>query len=175
MNQQLLPLESRVQVPLSWNMLHGQGVSEHEFVRAINQLPVGQLLPTLITLLQYGDASEPAAYEILDRRVCDLFPTWAASRIAERLSREHHWMFFSKWQLLFAIKLLCTFGSREAGKAQVSDKVLDLLLMTNGFYPIGESDLSTDEGVKGTLQRVAILGYSLIQHERPRVESQEVV
>ena len=165
---QLQPLEGRVQVPLSWGVLHGQEVSEPDFVQAICQLPVGQLLPGLITLLQYGDASEPAAYKTLDRRICDLFPTWTARRVAERLSRESHWMFFSKWQLLFAIKLLCTFGSTDAGKAQAKDdKFLDFLLMTNGFYPRGESDLSTDEGVKGTVQRVALLGYSLIRHERP--------
>ena len=140
---QLQPLEGRVQVPLSWGILHGREVSEPDFVQAISQLPVGQLLPGLITLLQYGDASEPAAYKTLDRGICDVFPTWAARCIAERLSRESHWMFFSKWQLLFAIKLLCTFGSTAAGKAQVKDdKFLDFLLMTNGFYPRGESDLS---------------------------------
>ena len=73
-----------------------------------------------------------------------------------------------KWQLLFAIKLLCTLGSRNPAKAQVGDdKFLDLLLMTNGFYPLGKSDLGTAEGVKATVQRLALLGYSLIQHERP--------
>ena len=52
--------------------------------------------------------------------------------------------------------------------AQVGDdKFLDLLLMTNGFYPLGESDLGTAEGLKATVQRLALLGYSLIQHERP--------
>ena len=168
MNQQLPPLEGRVQVPLSWGVLHGHEVSEPDFVRAISQMPVGQLLPGLITLLQYGDASEPPAYKILDQRVYDLFPIEKARRIGERLFRESHWIFFSKWQLLFAIKLLCTFGSRDAGKGQVSDdKFLDLLLMTNGFYPRGESDLGTAEGIMETVQKVALLGYSLIQHERP--------
>ena len=164
MNQQLLPLESRVRVPLSWEILHGQAVSEDDFIQAISELPVGHLLPGLITLLQYGDASEPAAYKTLDRRISNLFPTWAARRIAGRLSRETHWMFFSKWQLLFAIKLLCIFGSTDAGKTQVKDdKLLDFLLMTNGFYPRGESDLSTDEGVKGTVPNgrpTGVLTYS---------------
>ena len=39
--------------------------------------------------------------------------------------------------------------------------------MTNGFYPLGKSDLGTAEGLKATVQRLALLGYSLIQHERP--------
>ena len=164
---QLQPLDTRVRVPLSWELLHRQEVSESDFVRAIGQLPVGQLLPGLIALLQYGDASEPAAYETLDRRICDLFPTWAARRIAERLSQEDHWVFFSQWQLLFAIKLLCTFGSRDAGKEQANHhKFIDFLLMTNSFYPGGESDLSTEDGVEGAVQRSALLGYSLIRHER---------
>ena len=168
MNQQLPPLEGKVQVPLSWGVLDGQEVSEPDLVQSISHLPVGQLLPGLITLLQYGDASEPPAYKTLDRRVLDLFPTRKARRIAERLSRESQWIVFSKWQLLFAIKLLCTFGSRDAGRAQVSDdKFLDFLLMTNGFYPRGESDLSTADGVMETVKRVTLLGYSLVQHERP--------
>ena len=168
MNQQLLPLEGRVRVSLSWGVLYGQEVPEPDFVQAISQLPVGQLLPGLITLLQYGDAKAPPAYEKLDRRIRDLFPTEKARRIAERLSRESHWIFFSKWQLLFAIKLLCTFGSRDASKSQVSDdKFLDFLLMTNGFYPSGEADLGTVEGVTEMIQRISLLGYSLIQHERP--------
>ncbi|MDE2815085.1 MAG: hypothetical protein OXK81_00085 [Chloroflexota bacterium] len=166
--KQLHPLEGRVQVPLAWEVLQGQEVSEPDFIQAICQLPVRQLLPGLITLLQYGDSSEPAAYETLDRQICDLFPIGAARRIERKLSLESHWKFFSKWQLLFAIKLLCTFGSTSEDKAQVKDgRFLDFLLMTNGFYPSGEFDLSTDEGVKATVQRAALQGYSLIQHERP--------
>ena len=165
---QLQPLATRVRVPLSWEVLHGQEVSESDFVLAIGQLPVGQLLPDLIMLLQYGDAREPPAYKVLDSRISDLFPTRAARRIAEKLSQENHWMFFSQWQLLFAFKLLCTFGSRDAGKDQANDgKLIDFLLMTNSFYPGGESDLSTDEGVEGAVQRSALLGYSLISHEHP--------
>ena len=168
MNQQLPSLEGRVQVPLSWEVLHGREVPEPDFVRAISQLPVGRVLPGLITLLQYGDASEPPAYAELDRRIRDIFPTETARRIADWLSREREWIFFSKWQLLFAIKLLCTFGSRDASKSQVSDsKFLDFLLMTNGFYPSGESDLGTVEGFTETIQRISLLVYSLIQHERP--------
>ena len=165
---QLQPLERRVQVPLSWGGLHRQEVSEPDYVHSISQLPVGQLLPGLITLLQYGDASEPAEYETLDRRINGLFPSLVARRIADKLSRESKGIFFSKWQLLFAIKLLCTFGSREEGKAQVNhDEFLDFLLKTNGFYPLGEPDFSTNKGVEEAIQRIALLGYSLIKHELP--------
>lgn len=160
--------ETRVRVPLNWESLHGKTVSETHLFREINKLPLGQLLPGLITLLQYGDASEPPAFGVLDRHIHGLFPTATGRRIAERLSAASEWVFFTKWQLLFAIKLLCTFGSRDPSTDQVSDgKFLDLLLMTNGFYPRGESDLNSPEGVVETVQRTSLLGYSLIQHERP--------
>ena len=168
MHQQLLSLPGRVQVPLSWEVLHGQEVSESNFIQSISQLPIGQLLPRLITLLQYGDADEPPSFRILDRRIHDLFSTRTARRISERLARENHWIFFSKWQLLLAIKLLCSFGSSEDGETPVTDdKFLDLLLMTNGFYPRGSPDLTTVEGLGETVQRLSLLSYTLIQHERP--------
>ena len=168
MNLQPRRIETRVQVPLSWEVLHRKAVSETDFVLMIGQLPLSKFLPVLITLLQYGDASEPPSYETLDRRVRDLFPTEKARRIVERLSRENVLIFFSKWQLLFAIKLLCTFGSRDAGNAKASDdQFLDLLLMTNGFYPRAESALDTAEDLTEAVQRLALLGHSLIQHEQP--------
>ena len=168
MHQQLLSLPGRVQVPLSWEVLHGHDVSESNFIQSISQLPIEQLLPRLITMLQYGDADEPPSYHILDRRIHDLFPTRTARRISERLTREEHWIFFSKWQLLLAIKLLCSFGSSEDGETPVTDdKFLDLLLMTNGFYPRGGSDLNTVEDLGKTVQRLSLLSYTLIQHERP--------
>ena len=168
MNPRALLHESRFQVPISWEIVRGREISEADFVLAISQLPLGQLLPALITLLQYGDASEPATYGELDRRICQLFPSDPALRITDRLSQGSPWMFFSKLQLLYAIKLLCAFGSREPGKARVSnDQLLNLLLMTNGFYSRMESRLDTAEGVEEGLQRLTLLGYSVIQRERP--------
>ena len=117
--------------------------------------------------MQYGDAIEPPSYKILDSRVRELFPTETARRIAARLSPEREWIFFSKWQLLFAIKLVCAFGSRDPSKARVrDDSVLDLLLMTKGFYPRAESALDTIERAMEAVKRDALLMYSLIQHER---------
>ena len=56
-----------------------------------------------------------ASFRILDQRVCDLFPTETARQIADELERRDHLMFFSKWQLLSAIKLTCVFASRDKG------------------------------------------------------------
>ena len=155
-------------MPLSSEVISGRAVSQISFVRAIREMSLHGFLPGLITLLQYGDASEPPAYRVLDSRVHRLFPTAKGYRIAKRLSLGSEWIFFSKWQLLFAIKLLCTFACRDASRAQVSDdKFLDLLLMTNGFYPRGNPDLHTAKDIGETLQSLALLGYSLIQHEPP--------
>ena len=132
------------------------------------QFPMPRVLPSLISLLQYGDAIEPPAYEILDRRVRDLFPAETARRIADELQRHDHLMFFSKWQLLLAIKLTCVFGSRDEGEEDVSySQFLKLLLMVNGFYPGGDNAPNTPEGVMEAVQETALRGYSLIQNEQP--------
>ena len=86
MNQQFSRLDGRVQVPITWEVMYGQVVSETDFVQAIKELSVAQLLPGLITLLQYGDASEPPGYKTLDRHLFELFCPEKARRIAERLS-----------------------------------------------------------------------------------------
>ena len=155
-------------MPLSWEVINGRAVSQTSFVRSIREMSLHRFLPGLIALLQYGDASEPPAYTVLDSQVHRLFPTAKGYRIANRLSLGSEWIFFSKWQLLFAIKLLCTFGCRDASRAQVSDdQFLDLLLMTNEFYPRGNPDLHTAKDIGETVQSLALLGYSLIQHEPP--------
>ena len=161
--------ESRVRVPLSWAALNETPVSETGLLEMVRQLPVESLLPALVSLLQYGDASEPPAYEVLDRRVRDLFPTETARRITVALERESHWMFFSKWQLLLAIKLICVFGYRGKARDNVDySQFLKLLLMVNGFYPGGEEVPNTPEGAMEAVQETALQGYSLIQYEHPR-------
>ena len=65
-----------------------------------------QVLPELIRLLQYGDTSEPWAYGVLDRSVTDLYNAETANRITDWLSKGRAWIFFSQWQLSFAIKLI---------------------------------------------------------------------
>ena len=160
--------ESRVRVLLGRGKLYGNAVSESEFVEALGQLPLGQVLPALVRLLQFGDAKEPPAYSELEGRISELFPTETARWIADELSEGPHWTFFSQWQLLFAIKLLCTFGSRDAGQVPVADdQFLELLLMTNDFYPRGESDPVTIEGVVTGLKRTTLRGYSLVRGENP--------
>ncbi len=169
MNQQFSRLETRVRVPLTWEVMYNRTVSETDFLRVINKLPVTQVLPGLITLLQHGDASEPPGYSTLDSRVSNIFATDKARRITERLSIGNEWIFFSKWQLLFAIKLLCIFGCYDPDRMRVSDNdVLDFLMMTNGFYPHGESETTTSSDVEGILKKLTLLSYSLIQHERPQ-------
>ena len=119
-------------------------------------------------MLQYGDLTDPPAYEMLDRRVRDLFPTETGRRIVGELVRRTDCMFFSKWQLLLAIKLVCAFGSRDAGTAGISDtQLLKLLLMVNGFYPGGEDSPDTPEGDLEAVQETTLYEYALIQYERP--------
>ena len=162
------PPTSRVLVPLPWEILNGNPVSETNFLKMVGQLPVRGLLPHLIRLLQFGDASEPPLFEVLDRHILDLSPTATARRIANELERQGHWVFFSKWQLLLAIKLLCTFGSPDSDATETNDnELLDLLLMVNSLYPSGGKTPDTPESAMETVQEVALRGYSLIQYENP--------
>ena len=132
------------------------------------RLPMPRVLPSLISFLQYGDASESPAYEILDQRVHDLFPTETARRIADELERRDRLMFFSKRQLLLAIKLTCVFGSRDNGEENADySQFLKLLLTVNGFYPDGDDAPNTPEGDMLAVQETALRGYSLIQNEHP--------
>ena len=168
MNQLQTIDESRVQVVLTWEMLYGEDVSESEFIDSIRQLHLDQVLWRLIALLQFCDTNEPPAYRELDGRIRQLLPCMTAGRIAGRLSQGPPWIFFSRWQLLFAIKLACTFAGRDTGQAQMTDnQLLKLLLMTNDFYPSGESAIDTTEDLVEDIKSTILQGYSLIQGEHP--------
>ena len=169
MNQLQTIDASRVRVPLTWGMLNSENVSESKLIAAIGQLPLDPVLPRLVKLLQLCDIKEPPTYGELDGRVSALFPSVTASRIASRLSQEGPpFIFFSRWQLLFAIKLVCTFACRDASRVQVTDnQLLKLLLMTNDFYPGGESATNATEDFIEGLKSTALQGYSLIQGEKP--------
>ena len=168
MNQLQTIDESRVQVVLSWRMLYGEDVSEGDFIDFIKQLPMDQVLWRLIALLQFCDVNEPPAYRELDGRIRQLFPSVTASRIAGQLSQGPPWVFFSRWQLLLAIKLVCTFACRETSKIEASNsQLLKLLLMTNDFYPRGESSIDTTEDLIEVVRSTTLRGYSLIQGEHP--------
>ena len=157
-------------VPLTWNMLNGQDVSENELIEVIGQMPLESVLPRLVGLLQRCDIIEPATYGDLDRRISTLFFSVMASRIANRLSQEGSpFIFFSRWQLLLAIKLVCTFACRDASRIQVTDnQLLRLLLMTNDFYPGREPTSSATEDLIQGIRSIILQGYSLIKGEQPR-------
>ena len=168
MNQLQTFDETRVQVVISWGMLYGEDVTENELINYIGQLPMDQVLWRLIALLQYCDTTEPPAYGELDGRIRQLFPCLTASRIAGRLSQGPPWIFFSRWQLLLAIKLVCAFASREPGQIEASNsQFLKLLLMTNTFYPSGESARDTADDLIEDVRSTTLQGYSLIQSEHP--------
>ena len=169
MNQLQTINESRVQVVVTWGMLYREDVSESDFINSVRELPLDHVLPRLVGLLQYCDINEPLVYEELDSQISHLFPSMTAGRIARRLSLGRHWIFFSQWQLLLAIKLVCTFSCRDNDRGQVTDnQLLKLLLMTNGFYPGGESAIDTAEDLVEVLRSTTLQGYSLIRDEQPK-------
>ena len=172
MNQLQSIYERSARVPLTWKTLNGENVSETQLIDAIRQMSLGGILLRLVGLLQICDVKEQATYGDLDHRVSVLFPSSTASRIASRLSQERPpFIFFSRWQLLLAIKLVCTFASRDTNGTQITDnQLLKLLLMTNGFYPGGDSATGPNESLEDlidALRRTALQGYSLVQGEHP--------
>lgn len=172
MNQLQSIYERGARVPLTWKALIGENVSETKLIDAIGQTHLGSVLPRLVSLLQTCDIKEPATYGELDHRISVLFRSSTASRIASRLSQESPpYIFFSRWQLLLAIKLVCTLASRDEPRTQMTNnQFLKLLLMTNGFYPGGDSATGPTESVDDlidALRRTALQGYSLVQGEKP--------
>ena len=161
--------ESRENVPFSWVSLHQKRLSEAEFLEVVRQLPVDPLLNDLIALLQFAEASEPSsplAFPTLDQRLPELLPIRLASRVSENLETADHWIFFSKWQLLLAVKLLCAFGSRDAHSNVAGlDQLLELLLMVNDFYPGSADPGSSPEAAEKAVQEAALRQYALVQHE----------
>ena len=129
------------------------------------------MLRGLIALLQFAEASEPSSpftFPTLDRRLPELIPVQSASRISSSLKAADHWIFFSKWQLLLAIKLLCAFGSRDAHAGRPGlEQLLELLLMVNDFYPGDADPGSSPEAAVKSVQEAALRQYALVQHEIP--------
>ena len=125
-----------------------------------------QVLPCLIRLLQFGDSAGRSTYSKLDKQVYDIFPTGIADRIGDGLTsqgKQAH--FFSRWQLLLAIKLICAFGSRDSGEVDVTaDQFLELLLKINNFDPELSDVATIDSAVEG-LKSVALKSYSLPRPE----------
>lgn len=157
-----------IAIPLPWETVSGSQVSETAFLDALRQLPRDRLLVPLIKLLQHIDAPVQPKPINMDGSVPQLFPGALGRRAYDHLKRSNRLIFFSTWQLLFAIKLLCTFGSK-APEADKLDPVqtLKLLLMVNSFYPDDPSSPSTEEDAVKQVQSVALRGYALPHYERP--------
>ena len=162
---------SKVYVPFSWVSLNQKPLNEADFLAAVRQLPAEPFLHSVIALLQFAEASDPSssvAFPELDRLLPELFPIQQARRVADRLKTADHWIFFSRWQLLLAVKLLCAFGSRETPTGNVSmGQLLDLLLMVNDFYPGSTNPGHSEEASVKAVQEAALRQYALVQHEHP--------
>lgn len=153
---------------LSWKFFSGEAVSDSAFLEEIEQLPIAQLLPCLIRLIQYGDAGGIVNYNKLDDHVDDIFPTEIARQIAKWLSQEESRIFFSRWQLLLAIKLICAFGYQGADEVEVTDaQFLKLLLVINDFYLKETSETATKEDPCESLKSAVLGNYSLPPREDP--------
>ena len=162
---------SNVLVPLSWQMLTGEKVTESDLKTALGQVSTKEALPALVALLQYADSRTAPAFEYLDRQVSRLYGNALGVRIANEMEKSDDLIFFSKWQLLLAIKLVCVFGARPAQPENLSNaRLLRLLLMINHFiddHPDRPSAPKTYEEQVSLIKTAILRGYSLIENEQP--------
>ncbi len=158
-------------VPLSWQVLNRNEVRETDLLALLKKASIDDVLPTLVGLLQYGDSFTPPAFDYLDRRVRQLFGSVLAHRVSAKLEQSDHLIFFTRWQLLLAIKLVCTFGTRAAEPVGVgASRVLELLLMVNCFIddrPKEPSRLDNHDDLVDAVKASILKSYSLIDNEPP--------
>ena len=134
-------------------------------------LAMSDALSALIRFLRFGDAGSTSRFHMLDDHVEELFRNDIGRRVRSHLATTPNRVFFTRWQLLSAIKLVCTFGARGDGDGQVRPvRLLELLLMVNDFVhrDYGDSGpLDTVEQQIASVGGQALKGYSLLHHEPP--------
>lgn len=159
----------RIAIPLPWETVTGSRIYEADLLDDLTQLPREPLLSHLIKVLQYLDVPVHPSKLDMDGLIQDLFPC-ALGRRTDALRRiSNRFIFFSQWQLLLAIKLLCTFGSDSSVENEFNpEQALRLLLRVNSFYPDRPDSpyLQGEDPVK-QVQSVALRGYALPSYERP--------
>ena len=161
-------LRPTVAVPLPWTTVTGTMISEADLLQELRRLPLEGSLYFLIRLLQHEDSPGPGQRPNLDSLIPQLFKNELGRRTYAHLRSSGHWIFFSKWQLLLAIKLLSTFGSRDEVAQQPDPKyLLRILLMINGLYPDDAGPQTVGASDVEQVQSVALRGYALPQYERP--------
>lgn len=157
-----------IAVPLPWRRVTGAALPDDAFMDELRRIPVYGLLPFLVRLLQHEDSPVTEQRLPMDRFVPRLFSGELARKAYSCLRAPGPWIFFSKWQLLLAIKLLCTFGSREQTSKPVEAwQALRLLLMVNSYYPDDPSPPTDDDAAVQHIQSVALRGFAIPHYERP--------
>ena len=137
----------------------------------LRQLSIADALPTMIRFLRFGDAGSASRFVLLDQHIEELFRNdlgrWVASQLSTTLDR----VFFTRWQLVSAIKLVCAFGSAADGDGQVRPAMLlNLLLMINDFVhrDYGDSGpLDTGEQQMASVKSQVLKSNSILHHEAP--------
>lgn len=159
----------QIAIPLPWETVTGSRISEVDLLADLTRLPREPLLSNLVKLLQYLDAPVHPSNLDMDGLIQELFPSTLGRRTDALRRMSNRSIFFSKWQLLFAIKLLCTFGSdHSVGSEFAPEQALRLLLKVNSFYPDHpDSPYSQGEDPVKEVQSVALRGYALPIYERP--------
>ena len=162
---------SSILVPLSYQILTGEKVTESSLLEVLSRVSTSDALPDLIRFSQYAESFNPTQYEYLDAQVSNLFGSTLGARVAAKLDQSDEFIFFSKWQLLLAVKLVCVFGARSNHQTGPSDALLlRFLLMVNhliDYHPDEPRELNTDEEVMAEVKKSILRGYVSNDMEYP--------
>ncbi|PKB65480.1 MAG: hypothetical protein BZY80_00195 [SAR202 cluster bacterium Io17-Chloro-G2] len=162
---------SGVSVLVTWSEFNGEYALEQELLDMLMPLAIQDALPALIRFLRFGDAGSASRFHLLDENIQGLFRNNLGRWVGAQLSSRPERVFFTRWQLLAAIKLVCTFGATGDGVGQVRPlQLLDLLLMVNDFVhrDFGDSGpLETFEQQVVSVKGQALKGNMLLHHEPP--------
>jgi hypothetical protein len=162
---------SGMAILVTWAEFNGALASEKDLIDTISLLRFNGALPALIRFLRFGDAGNAPRFRTLDEHIEELFPNnvgrWVGSQLATSSDRE----FFTRWQLLLAIKLICTFGATDEGDGEVRpEDLLKLLLMINDFVHRDHGDsgpLDTNEQQLASVKSQILKCNVPLHHEPP--------
>ncbi len=155
--------ESGIGVIVSWAGLGNKLPTESELIDFIKGLNQRDGLIVLIRLLRMADSGKTSAAERLNLDAGKYLKTALGEGIVAMLDQNPNAVFFSRWQLLFGVKLLCVFGNTKSSEDKPDD-VIKLLLMINDFiyrdYGVPgkfESEIEKKESVLSSLIKQNLL------------------
>ena len=131
-----------LRIAATWSLLENPRPTAQELINAAAAVGTLDALTVLIRFIRYSDSIYGGNYPGLSREVAMRFTTRLGLKV-QRLLSDPSIILFNRWQLLFAVKLVCIYGTAEPSYSDgrvPPDALLELLLKINDF--IDKDDVS---------------------------------